>query len=84
MKFIDINNPVWCRQFTSFVDALNIIETLSAGKPTVHGLMMLWNSIIETGSLYLGPTNEGHLYLVCVHTMNGTTYCASFYEEPQH
>lgn len=83
MKFIDIHNPIWCRQFTSFVEALNLIETMSTGKPSVHGLQFLWNTIMESGSLYIGPTNEGHLYLTAIHTMNGTTYCAAFYEEEQ-
>ena len=68
--------PLWNRVFTSFETALYVTELALYGEKETTGaeIRHLFNQIVDAGSIYMGHTNLGGLYLCRVDLPSGTTY----------
>ena len=86
MFFIDANLPIWNRDFTSFTTCLLVIErelykgtdnNVSCPSDSRH----LWTQIVDAGSIFLGETQCGPLYIGRCDTPSGTTYYTFFKED---
>lgn len=79
MYKINPSAPCFHREFISFKTALSVLEyELHGDISSIADMEYLWNKVMETGSIYLGETSSGHLFIVVSHTSSGTKYIPEF------
>lgn len=78
--------PLWNRDFTSFTTCLLVIERElykdTDNTPSCpRDSRFLWEGIRESGSIYMGETQLGPLYIGRCDVPSGTSYYTFFKED---